>query len=71
MHHKAVGYTLDDPKQIHPSVCIHYILMKDNHKPSTEHQICLNPNMNEVVKKEMLKLLKVNIIYPISPIVSG
>jgi len=32
MHHKAKGYTLDDPKRLHPSVCMHHILMEDDQK---------------------------------------
>jgi len=40
--------------------------MEDDHKPSIEHQRRLNPNMQEEVKKEILKLLKANIVYPIS-----
>ena len=34
---KAIGYTLDDLKGIHPSLCMHRILMEDDHKPSIEH----------------------------------
>jgi len=45
MHHKVIGYTLDDLKGIHPSLCIDRILIKDNHKPSIEHQRRLNPSM--------------------------
>ena len=40
--------------------------MEDDHKPSIERQRRLNPSMQEVVKKEILKLLKAGIIYPIS-----
>jgi len=40
--------------------------MEDYHKPSVEHQKKLNPNVQDGVKKEILKLLKVDIIYPIS-----
>ena len=47
-------------------MCMHRILMEDDHKPSMEHQRRLNPNMKEVIKKEILKLLKVGITYPIS-----
>jgi len=65
-HHKVIGYTLDDLKGIHPSLCMHRILMEDDHKLSIEHQRRLNPSMPEVVKREILKLLKVGIIYPIS-----
>ena len=36
-HRKAIGYTLDDIKGIHPFVCMHRILMKDEHKPTIEH----------------------------------
>jgi hypothetical protein len=40
--------------------------MQDNHKPMAETQIRLNPNMKEVVWKEIHKLLDIGIIYPIS-----
>jgi len=40
--------------------------MEDDHKPSIEHQRGLNPNMEEVVKKKILKLIKTDIIYPTS-----
>jgi len=66
MHRKAIGYTLDDLKGIHLSVCRHHILMEDDYKPSIEHKRRLNPNKQEVVKKEILKLLQASIIYPIS-----
>jgi len=46
-------YTLNDFKGIHPSVCMHRILMEDDYKPSIEHQRRLNPNMQDVVKKEI------------------
>jgi len=66
IHRKAIEYSLEDLQGIHPSVRMHYVLMEDNHKPSIEHQRRLNPNMQEVVKKEVLKVLKAGIIYPIS-----
>jgi len=37
-HRKAIGYTLDDLKGIHPSLCMHQILIKDYHKLSIECQ---------------------------------
>jgi len=61
-----MGYTIDDLKGIQPFVCMHHILMEDDHKPSIENQRRLNPNMKEVVKKKFLKILKARIIYPIS-----
>jgi hypothetical protein len=40
--------------------------MGHDHKPVHEHQRWLNSAMREVVKKEVLKLLNVRVIYPIS-----
>ena len=40
--------------------------MEEGSKPSIENQRRLNPNMKEVVKKEIMKLLDAGIIYPIS-----
>ena len=40
--------------------------MEENAKPSREMQRRLNPNIKEVVKNEVIKLLDNGIIYPIS-----
>jgi len=40
--------------------------MEDDHKPTIKHQRRLNSNIQELVKKKILKLLKAGIIYPIS-----
>jgi hypothetical protein len=40
--------------------------MEENYKASIESQRRLNPNMKDVVKKEILKLLDAGIIFPIS-----
>lgn len=53
-------------KGINPSVYMHEILLEDGYKPSREHQMRLNLNMKEVVKKKVLKLLEVGVIYSIS-----
>jgi hypothetical protein len=42
------------------------IYLEENAKPSREMQQRLNPNMKEVVKNEVIKLLDNGIIYPIS-----
>ncbi|GKA86017.1 hypothetical protein Tco_0807728 [Tanacetum coccineum] len=57
---------------ISPSFCKHKINFEDDAKPVIQQQRRLNPNMKEIVKKEIIKLLIVNIIYPIedSPWVS-
>ncbi|KAJ4756908.1 Retroelement pol polyprotein-like [Rhynchospora pubera] len=62
----AIGYSIEDLKGIDPSFCTHRILMEDDHKPTREAQRRLNPNLKEVVKKEILKLLDAGIIYAIS-----
>ncbi|GKC64684.1 hypothetical protein Tco_1097282 [Tanacetum coccineum] len=48
-----------------PSFCKHNINFQDNAKPIIQRQRRLNPNMKEVVKKEIIKLLDAGIIYPI------
>ncbi|XP_056859558.1 uncharacterized protein LOC130508222 [Raphanus sativus] len=63
---KAIGYSLDDIKGISPSLCMHRIHLEDESMTSIEHQRRLNPNLKEVVKKEILKLLDAGVIYPIS-----
>src|SRR5436189_4959260 len=45
---------------------MHKILMEESYKPTVQPQRRLNPTMQEVVKKEILKLLDAGIIYPIS-----
>ena len=40
--------------------------MEDEYKPLVQPQRRLNPNMKEVVKKEVIKLLDTGLIYPIS-----
>ncbi|KAK0604950.1 hypothetical protein LWI29_021218 [Acer saccharum] len=62
----AIGWTIVDIKGISPTTYMHHILLEEGMKPSREAQRRLNPNLKEVVKEEVLKLLKVGIIYPIS-----
>jgi hypothetical protein len=60
-----MGYTLDDLKGICPTLCQHAINMEKDAKPVVEHQRRLIPNMKDVVRNEVLKLLDAGIIYPI------
>jgi hypothetical protein len=62
----VIGYSLKGLKEISPSLCTHRIPMEQEHKPVREHHRRLNNAMREVVKKEVLKPLKVGVIYPIS-----
>ena len=65
-HKTAIGWTIADLRGISPDICSHKIYLEDDAKPSRQMQRRLNPNMKEVVRKEVLKLLDVGIIYPIS-----
>ena len=65
-YHKAIGYNFNDILGISPDLCMHSIHQEDESKSSIEHQRRLNPNLKEVVKKEIIKLLDAGIIYPIS-----
>ena len=65
-HKTAIAWSIADIKGISPSVCMHRILVEDGAKPTREPQRRLNPNMMEVVKKEIQKLLDAGIIYAIS-----
>ena len=59
-------YSIEDMKGINSALCSHRIFLVENSVPTREHQRRLNPHMQEVVKKEILKLLSADIIYPIS-----
>ncbi|CAL2256323.1 unnamed protein product [Prunus armeniaca] len=65
-HKTALGWTIANIRGISPTKCMHRILLEEESKPTREAQRRLNPMMKEVVKKEVLKLLDVGIIYPIS-----
>ena len=63
---RAIGWQMSDIRGISPSYYMHKILMEDGFKPTIERKRRLNPNMQEVVKKELVKLLDAGIIFPIS-----
>ncbi|KAL4366223.1 hypothetical protein GQ457_05G020980 [Hibiscus cannabinus] len=65
-HKEALGWTIADIKGISPTICMHKILLDDNHKPTVDAQRRLNQAMKDVVRKEILKWLNAGIIYPIS-----
>ncbi|GJT29376.1 reverse transcriptase domain-containing protein [Tanacetum coccineum] len=71
-HKEAFAWKTSDILGISPSFCKHKINFEDDAKPVIQRQRRLNPNMKEVVKKEIIKLLDAGIIYPIkdSPWVS-
>ena len=59
-------YPIVDIKGISPLICTHRIHLEEDVKPSRQPQRRLNPIIKEVVKKEVLKLLDVGVIYPIA-----
>ena len=65
-HRTSLGWTIADIKGISPLICTHRIHLEEDVKPFRQPQRQLNPIMKEVVKNEVLKLLDVGVIYPIS-----
>ncbi|KAK5819630.1 hypothetical protein PVK06_024647 [Gossypium arboreum] len=65
-HKEVIGWTIANLKGISPLTCTHKIYLEENTKPRREAQRHLNPNMMEVVKKKIIKLLDADIIFPIS-----
>ncbi|GKE98373.1 hypothetical protein Tco_0021724, partial [Tanacetum coccineum] len=65
-HKEAFAWKMTDIPGICPSFCKHKIQLLDDKKPVIQKQRRLNPNMQEVVKKEIMKLLDTGIIYPIA-----
>jgi len=62
-HHSVFGYSLQYLTGISPIICTHRISTDPFVLPSREPQRRLNNAMREVVKKEVIKLLHVGIIY--------
>ena len=65
-HRTALGWTIADIKGISPLICTHRIHLEKDVKPTRQPQRRQNPIMKEVLKKEVLKLLDVGVIYPIA-----
>ncbi|GJR59604.1 hypothetical protein Tco_1501766 [Tanacetum coccineum] len=65
-HKRAIAWKMSDIKGIDPKFCTHKILMEDNVNPTVQHQRRFNPKIHEVIKKEVIKLLKAGLVYPIS-----
>nr|GEV37224.1 DNA-directed DNA polymerase [Tanacetum cinerariifolium] len=71
-HKRAIAWKITDIKGIDPRFCIHKILMEEDYKPEVQSQRRVNPKIHWVIKKEVIKLLDAEMIYPIfdSPWVS-
>ncbi|GJU54492.1 hypothetical protein Tco_1228206 [Tanacetum coccineum] len=66
IHNGAIAWSIVDIKGIDSSYCTHKILMEDEFKPTIQPQRRVNPNIKEVVNKEVIKLLDAGLIHPIS-----
>ncbi|CAH9108415.1 unnamed protein product [Cuscuta europaea] len=65
-HKQTIAWKLEDINGISPTFCTHTIKIEEGFKPVVQPQRHLNPNMMEVVRAEIVKLLDAGIIYPIS-----
>nr|GEZ40934.1 reverse transcriptase domain-containing protein [Tanacetum cinerariifolium] len=65
-HKRAIAWKLFDIKGIDPEFCTHKILMEEDFEPAVQHQRRVNPKIHDVNKQEVLKLMDVGFIYPIS-----
>ncbi|GJU55751.1 DNA-directed DNA polymerase [Tanacetum coccineum] len=62
----SIAWSIAYIKGFDSSFSTHKILMEDEFKPSVQPQRRVNPNIKEVVKKEVIKLLDARLSYPIS-----
>nr|GEV25097.1 DNA-directed DNA polymerase [Tanacetum cinerariifolium] len=65
-HKRAISWKIIDIKGIDPRFCTHEILMEEDFKPAVQSQRRVNLKIHEVIKKEVIKLLDTEMIYPIS-----
>ncbi|GJX76584.1 reverse transcriptase domain-containing protein [Tanacetum coccineum] len=63
---QTFAWKTTDIPGIRPSFYKHKIQLLDDKKLVVQKQRRLNPNMQEVIKKEIVKLLDIGIIYPIA-----
>ena len=53
-------------KGIPSNMCTHHIYIKSDSQPVCQPQRRMNPNLRDIVKEEIQKLLEAGFIYPIS-----
>nr|GEZ88026.1 reverse transcriptase domain-containing protein [Tanacetum cinerariifolium] len=63
---QAIAWKLTNIKGIDPEFCSHKILLEEDYSPKVQSQRRVNPNIHDVIKKEIEKLLDAGLIYPIS-----
>lgn len=58
---KNIGYSIDDLQGMSHYFCMHKLHVEDVHRSSIQCQRCINPKMQERVKKKVVKVLEVRI----------
>lgn len=64
-HKSAIAWKISNIRGINPCFCTNKILIENNMESKVQHQRRLNPNMMDVVKIEVKKLMDVGVIYAI------
>nr|GEU45737.1 reverse transcriptase domain-containing protein [Tanacetum cinerariifolium] len=65
-HKRAIAWKISDIKGIDLRFYTHKILMEEDYKPVVQSQRRVNSKIHDVIKKEVIKLLDTEMIYPIS-----
>lgn len=65
---KSMGWIITNIVGIPPGICTHKIQLCSKCKLSVKRQKRFNPSMQNLVKKEIIKLLDACVIYPIADI---
>jgi len=63
---EAFAWDYTDMKGISSELCTHHNYIKEGSRPVYQPQRRMNPNLREIVKEELQKLLNAGFIYPIS-----
>eukprot|EP00253_Pinus_taeda_P028586 PITA_28586 len=63
---EAFAWDYTDMKGVSPELCTHRIYIKEGSRPVCQPPRRMNPNLREIVKEELQKLLNAGFIYPIS-----
>nr|GFA08055.1 reverse transcriptase domain-containing protein [Tanacetum cinerariifolium] len=63
---RAIAWKIFDIKGIDLRFYTHKILMEEDYKPAVQSQKRVNSKIHDVIKKEVIKLLDAEMIYPIS-----
>ena len=62
---EAFAWDYMDMKGISPELCTHQIYIKEGCRPVCQPKRRMNPNLREIMKQELQKLLNAGFIYPI------